>query len=671
MGFTHLSAQGGAHLLLTAGEPEGPDNQIDVVAVDDEVAFAIECKSAEAPRKFNDFSKDLAKHATLRQRFGHAIRSQVPGQSKRPTIFAFWTSNIIITDNDQSRAEAANVSLLDQKDLEYYEILVDQIGTAARFQFLADILEGRAVSGLEIVVPAIKSKLAKITAYTFSVPPDYLLKIAFVSHRARGKASDIDAYQRLLKKGRLKSIRQYISDGGIFPTNIVVNIADSRWLTFDRGKQEAEAKGATFGWLRIRPAYRVAWIIDGQHRLFAYANHPLATKSLVSVIAFVGLDPSEQARLFVDINAKQRKVKQSLLQELYAELHWDAKQPEIRIQAVLSKVIQALDTDLKSPFFGRILKADDSKSETRCISLTSVFHALEHSDLFISRIKKGTVVEYGPLWDGDNNSTLKRTVSVLTGYFDVIRHEARELWDRGSSEGGALSMNDGITVCTNLLRSIFNHLQSKQHIKLSDLDDRELIELISPWAKRVGKYFASLTPDQIQLFRALRGVQGQTTSTRRVQEALRKSEPTFDPPGLKEFLEREKAQTTTRAFEEIQAIEQILQSSVLSELRNEFGPGEPDWWFNGVPKNVRKKVDDRINDEGGKKGGREQNFDLIDYREVILANWPLFEATFSHGKGSKESKTKWIAEVNELRKPVVHASRGKSLPITEEQLAVL
>jgi DNA sulfur modification protein DndB len=242
MGFTHLSGQGGAHLLLAASEPEGPDNQIDVVAVDDEVAFAIECKSAETPRKFNDFSKDLAKHATLRQRFGHAIRSEIPGQSKRPTIFAFWTFNIIVTDNDQSRAEAANVTLLDQKDLEYYEILVDQIGTAARFQFLADILEGRAVSGLEIVVPAIRSKIAKITAYTFSVPPDYLLKIAFVSHRARGKASDIDAYQRLLKKGRLKSIRQYISDGGIFPTNIVVNVSDPRWLTFDRENKRQKLK---------------------------------------------------------------------------------------------------------------------------------------------------------------------------------------------------------------------------------------------------------------------------------------------------------------------------------------------------------------------------------------------------------------------------------------------
>jgi DNA sulfur modification protein DndB len=107
-----------------------------------------------------------------------------------------------------------------------------------------------------------------------------------VSHRAKGKASDIDAYQRLLKKSRLRSIREYIDEGGIFPTNIVVNIAESRWLTFERGKQEAEGKNSVFGWLNIRPAYRIAWIIDGQHRLFAYANHSLASKSLISVMAF-------------------------------------------------------------------------------------------------------------------------------------------------------------------------------------------------------------------------------------------------------------------------------------------------------------------------------------------------------------------------------------------------
>jgi DNA sulfur modification protein DndB len=385
-----------------------------------------------------------------------------------------------------------------------------------------------------------------------------------VSHRAKGKASDIDAYQRLLKKSRLRSIREYIDEGGIFPTNIVVNIAESRWLTFERGKQEAEGKNSVFGWLNIRPAYRIAWIIDGQHRLFAYANHSLASKSLISVMAFVGLEPSEQARLFVDINAQQRKVKQSLLQELYAELHWDADQPEVRMQAILSKVIQALDSDVNSPFRGRILKADDTRTESRCISLTSVFHAMERGGFFIERMRKGSIPEYGPLWDADNEAILKRTVTLLTGYFDYIRAEAANLWERGSGEGGGLAMNDGVTVCINTLRSIFHHLQTVKRIRLSDLENNELVEAIAPWAKTVGHYFASFTPEQMSQFRALRGVQGQTAGTRRLELYIQQTDPTFEPPGLNEFIEREKAQTTTRAYEEIKAIEHILQTTVVN-----------------------------------------------------------------------------------------------------------
>lgn len=316
MGFKFLSEQGGAFQLLDENEPEGPDNQIDIVAIDDEVAFAIECKSSSKPRKFADFSSDLAKHVSLRDRFARAVRDQYQALAKRPSVFVFWTAAIIVTDNDRTRADSQHVEMLDESELDYYEQLVSQIGVAARFQFLADVLEGRSVPGLEITVPAIRTRIGGFTAYTFSVSPEYLLKIAFVSHRARGKASDIDAYQRMLKRARLRSIRDYISEGGIFPTNIVVNIAEQRWINFDRGKQEGDQKATVFGWLHLRPAYRVAWIIDGQHRLFAYANHDLASKSVISVMAFVGLPASEQAHLFVDINAQQRKVKQSLLQEL-------------------------------------------------------------------------------------------------------------------------------------------------------------------------------------------------------------------------------------------------------------------------------------------------------------------------------------------------------------------
>jgi DNA sulfur modification protein DndB len=671
MGFGHLSGAGGASQRLNSSDVSSPENQIDVVAIDDEICLAVECKSSEKPKKFADFSTVLAKHLSLKDKFSRAVGLQLAVPHKRVSRFAVWTMNIIVSDNDKSRAATANVTLLDDKDLEYYEQLVGQVGAAARYQFLADVLQGRGIPGLEIKVPAIRAKIGGSVSYSFSISPEYLLKIAFVSHRSRGKASDIDAYQRLLKKSRLKSIRQYITEGGIFPTNIVVNVADSRWLTFDKGKQEGEDKSTTFGWLNIRPAYRVAWIIDGQHRLFAYADHALARKSLISVIAFVGLQPSEQARLFVDINAEQRKVKQSLLQELYAELHWDADDPEVRVQAILSKVIQALDTDLRSPLVGRVLKADDARTDTRCVSLTSIFRAMEKAGFFVARVRKGTVLEYGPLWDHDNQATMQRTIALLIGYFDVIKSEAADLWEKGSGEGGGLSMNDGVTVCLNLLRSIFHHLQTVKRIKLADLATAELLSVVEPYAKKVGKYFQALSVEQMVQFRALRGIQGQTTGTRRVEESLQISESAFDPPGLREFLSREKAQTTTRAFEQLQAIERILQSTILSELKSEFGEDETGWWFSGVPKSVRKKIDDRINEEGGKGGGREDKFDLIDYRDIAEANWPLFEPTLARGKGNKQAKTKWLVEVNDLRKPVVHASRGQSMPITEEQLAFL
>jgi DNA sulfur modification protein DndB len=303
--------------------------------------------------------------------------------------------------------------------------------------------------------------------------------------------------------------------------------------------------------------------------------------------------------------------------------------------------------------------------------LTGLFGALEKAGFFIVRIRKGGVPEFGPLWRAKNEATVKRTVTVIGGYFNVIRAEASAVWDRGSGENGGLSMNDGVTVCTNVLRSIFYHLQNVRRIQLADLDDDELVEAITPLAKLVGRHFANMSAEQMIQFRALRGVQGQTAGTRRLEQQINRVEASFDPPGLKEFLEREKAQTTTRAYEQIKSIEHILQATVVSELKSEFGADGEEWWFAGVPKAVRKKVDDRRNEEGGKTGEREQNFDLIDYRPIILENWELFEVTFARGKGNKESRTKWIVEVNELRKPVMHASRGQSLPITEEQVAFL
>ena len=142
-------------------------------------------------------------------------------------------------------------------------------------------------------------------------PPEYLLKIAYVSHRSKGRGSDVSTYQRMIQKSRLQKIRKYIDEKGIFPTNIVINF--DKKPNFDRGEQETEQESGLMGWLDIRSAYKSAWIIDGQHRLFAYSGHPMAAKARLSVMAFEGLPASIQAKLFIDINAEQKSVKQSLL----------------------------------------------------------------------------------------------------------------------------------------------------------------------------------------------------------------------------------------------------------------------------------------------------------------------------------------------------------------------
>ena len=479
----------------------------------------------------------------------------------------------------------------------------------------------------------------------------------FVSHRARGKATDVNAYQRMIQKSRLKKIREYISDDGNFPTNIVLNLEKSKYSRFDIGKQEGTSEGAQVGWLTLTPAYKSAWVIDGQHRLFAYSGHERAATSYLNVLAFKGLEGPVQAKLFVDINHEQKSVKRSLLDELWAELHWQADDPEKRVRAVISKAIQRLNSDKESPLQGRILLSDASKGEHTCISLSSVLAALDKSGFYLSRPKKN-IVEYGPLWAGTNEDTMKRTIKILNSWFREISTKAAEWWRLGSGEGGGLAMNEGVTICINVLRSVFHHLEISH--KMNRFDDDDLAELTRPYGAAVGDYFEAMLPEERAGFRALRGVQGQTIGTRRCQQAIQRSFVAFDPPGLKEFIEHSKSDTNQKASLVIVRIEKILQDTILGVLEDEY-PTEEEWWFEGVPKSVRKKVDEKINESDGKAGTRQQNFDLIHYREIIQHNWELFEKLFAYGSGSKEKRTGWIHEINLMRNSVMHPSRREFL----------
>jgi DGQHR domain-containing protein len=526
------------------------------------------------------------------------------------------------------------------------------------------VFRGREVRGLSLKVPALRTRMGSLTCYTFSVRPDYLLKIAYVAHRAKGKAFDVDAYQRMLSKYRLKKIADYISDDGVFPTNIVINVADQKHLRFDRGKQEGalDDTGGQFGWLTLSPTYGSAWVIDGQHRLFAYSGHERASSSYLNVLAFQGLSPSRQTELFVDINSEQRRVKRSLLVELDATLKWDSDDDATRLSAIISKVGMRLDEVAESPLRGRILLADARRTPTRCVSLTAVFTALHKPGFFIVSKKKGVTL-YGPLWRDDPMQCMRRTAKVLVAWLRTVADEADDWWQLGAEEGGGLAMNDGVTVCINVLRSVLEHLNANG--TLLTTDDADLVARLEPYAKALGADLARMSPEDRLRFRRFRGVEGQTNATRECQLALQDVFPNYQAEGLSDWATRRDANTNEEARRIIDEVERAVQERLLDILKDEFDADENAWWFEGVPKLIRKKVDDRINEAGG--GRREESFDFIHYEAMIKHKWQLLKPIFSYGDANrgKEQGTAWLREIAAWRNKVMHPSRRDFLGIEE------
>ena len=147
MGFTHMSGASGAKLISKAGEGEVP-NQLDVVAIDDDVALFIECKTLARQGRHQKLDEVLAKQASLVRPFADAVHKGFPAPQRRKVAPVLWTQNTTLSENDQLRADERRIKIFNETELTYYEQLVSQIREAARFQFLADVFEGREIPGL-------------------------------------------------------------------------------------------------------------------------------------------------------------------------------------------------------------------------------------------------------------------------------------------------------------------------------------------------------------------------------------------------------------------------------------------------------------------------------------------------------------------------------------------
>src|SRR4051812_43461642 len=177
-------------------------------------------------------------------------------------------------------------------------------------------------------LPAIRVEQAIGTFFATVVKARVLLDTCYSDHLRAELSADADMYvlsgtQRLLRSDRIRAIGEYISRvDSSFPNSIILaaNVrpedgmideeSENRWLI-------EECPGGHYE-LVIPSSETLAAVIDGQHRLFAFA-HAVPARLETDLICSVFLDLPKpiQASLFATINSTQTPVSKSLTFDLF------------------------------------------------------------------------------------------------------------------------------------------------------------------------------------------------------------------------------------------------------------------------------------------------------------------------------------------------------------------
>ena len=222
---------------LRYGDNKSDLQQIDVIAINEEVAIIIECKSSEKSRTVA-YKQEIESTRLKIDGFRKSIEDIV---GKRRIKYVLATHNQKLGKEDKDRLNDNNIFHLDDNAYSYITNLVKSYKNAAMYQFLGLLFKGEVISNNLIDVPAIEGSMGGKKYYMFSIEPSHLLKTGFVLHRTRVNETENPTYQRLLVPSRLRGITKFIDDGGFFPNSIIVNFKTSQKvkLTFDQSSSKA------------------------------------------------------------------------------------------------------------------------------------------------------------------------------------------------------------------------------------------------------------------------------------------------------------------------------------------------------------------------------------------------------------------------------------------------
>ncbi|MGC6531831.1 MAG: DGQHR domain-containing protein [Flavobacteriales bacterium] len=663
LGFTFLNRD---RQFALPYDKDGNTQQIDVFAKDDESIIVVECKAAQSNKR-GDFKKELE---AMKHKLGglrKSIQAIFPG-AKPKFKFILATKNYHVGPTDLSNLEALGGVHFDEEAINYYSEMFRQIGLAARYQLLGQLFEGQQIPEMDNTIPAIRGKMGAYTYYSFSIEPEKLLKIGYVLHRNKANKKMMPTYQRIIKRSRLKSVSEFIENGGYFPNSIIISLeAGKKDLQFDRANTQVKSAIADIGVLHLPKKYRSAFIIDGQHRLYGYSNSEFKSKNSIPVVAFVNLAREEQVKLFMQINENQKAVPKNLRNTLNSDLLWTSDSLLDQMRALKSRLSLELGENRESPLYDRVIIGENKKSTLRCVTTDTIIRAVGRTS-FLGKVTKKSIETPGTFYRGDLDEAFEKLGSYMIKCYAYLAENLEDEWNKG--EEGIAVINKGVYAFIMLMGDIVDYL-IEENICTVKTSAKNMFEESQTYIDPVIQFYQDIKPNEIEELKSKHGSGGDTKYWRTLQLAVRDTHKEFNPEGLDEYLKKEAREYNTAAFKYIRDIETFFKEDFREKLESKFGHL---WFKKGVPPQVAKKANELAFEKNLKIENPEEEVEdwdcltIIAYRAIALKNWrDLFEEYYTRPgqekiSGGKDAKTLWMVELEKLRNENFH-----QYSVTEEE----
>lgn len=642
LGFSTLNRS--RRFFIDVSIPSEPTTweQVDVFAKDgQDHVFIIECKYSESPASRNRAIKSAINNfAANDSRMRDAIRKYFrDDKTKRLKItYVIATRNISWSRNNLNRARRHNVYVWKDEDIDRLQELArlhSLIGDAVRYQLYASMFRGQDIRALDDQrVAAIMGKAGDFTYYQFIATPEQLLPIAFVHRRSAGGTAGFeelkDSYQRMLKKSKVRAIGSFIDERKYFPNNIIISFDEPPRFDLMPGQQEFNFESGT---LTLPNKYGSAWVIDGQHRLYGFANSNEGDLDPIPVIAFRELSVSDQANLFIEINKNQTNVGTNLLWDLYGDIYQGSTDKSQIEELTISNIVKHLDTMQDSPLRGHVyIPSHGKKGKARNITMSTLCQGIKRNKLIATDMM-------GRGWEKRTQEQFEKfAADRIAAFFRMVKNLHSENWQNGDE--GYLRTNNGISALLIILMRILRHLNNHMkyiYIKSNTSEfEEEVFLLLSPAIE-----YLHSNPKRSEEFRRRSGQGGQQESANELLMQIRNEYSNYFLLPL-DFLKKDtpeiEPEEAPNLDEIIKDTELQLRSFVKQHLKELYGDA---WYRQGIPGGVKNSIKGLMEFEIKKHPYREAELrtnvenrleftSLGHLKDIIISggNWSHFEPVF-------------------------------------------